>query len=322
MIADLAIPETETEIPVETSHEIVDDYVYLTGRPTLRAFLSFVRNRSSGGRRADLGALTDEWRAAARHICQLEKSEAGCADHPAIQPLPDTLEPLREQFLRDPLVEHGFNTVPAQVAIVELDRLVVYQHHIDLAYVAMLKEKLGPAPGGEKIFRFCLPFDHPQPPAKWARVHRDTYVFTSPSNDLRFLGVIPLHPEHITGCPPPGALVGTVGLAVGFGSNFLSVLSAFDRLILHNGSHRAFALRDLGYTHAPCLIQHVYSREELNVIASSAVAERPDAFVGQKRPPLLKDYFDPKLRKIVPVIRRLRQVTVKFQVDEGYVPAL
>jgi hypothetical protein len=39
-------------------------------------------------------------------------------------------------------------------------------------------------------------------------------------------------------------------------------------------------------------------------------------------PPMLKDYFDPKLRKIVPVIRRLRQVTVKFQVDEGYVPAL
>ena len=37
---------------------------------------------------------------------------------------------------------------------------------------------------------------------------------------------------------------------------------------------------------------------------------------------MLKDYFDPKLRKILPVIRRLRQVTVKFQTDEGYVPAM
>ena len=36
---------------------------------------------------------------------------------------------------------------------------------------------------------------------------------------------------------------------------------------------------------------------------------------------MLKDYFDPKLRKIIPVIRRLRQVTVKFQVDEAFVPA-
>jgi len=322
MIANLAIPETETELPVESSHEIVDDYVYLTGRPTLRAFLSFVRNRSPNGRRADLGALTDEWRAAASYINKLEKSEAGCADHPAIQPLPAQLEPLREQFVHSPLVEHGYNTVPAQVGIVELDRLVVYQHHIDLSYVAMLKEKLGPSPSEEEIFRFCLPFDHPRAPAKWARVHRDTYVFTSPSNDLRFLGAMPLNPENITDYPPPGALVGVVGLAVGFGSNFFSVISAFDRLILHNGSHRAYTLRALGHTHAPCVIQHAYSREELNAIAASAVAERPDAFVGQKRPPMLKDYFDPKLRKIVPVIRRLRQVTVNFQVDEGYVPAM
>jgi hypothetical protein len=52
------------------------------------------------------------------------------------------------------------------------------------------------------------------------------------------------------------------------------------------------------------------------------VAARPDVFVGQKRPPMLKDYFDPKLRKIIPVIRRLRQVSVKFQVDEGYIPAM
>jgi len=35
-----------------------------------------------------------------------------------------------------------------------------------------------------------------------------------------------------------------------------------------------------------------------------------------------QDYSDPHLRKIVPVIRRLRQVTVKFQVDEAYVPAI
>ena len=314
--------ELETDAPAETSHEILDDYVYLIGRPTLRAFLSFVRNRSPDGRRADLGALTDEWRAAASHLLTLEKTEAGCADHPAIQPLPDRLVPLRERFMRDPLVEHGFNTVPSQVGMVELERLVVYQHHIDLSHVATLKDKLGPSPNEEAIFRLCLPFERDQPPAKWARVHRDTYVFNSPSNDLRFLGAMPLSSEQVADYPPPGVLVGAVGLAVGFGSNFLSVINAFDRLIVHNGSHRAYALRDLGQTHAPCVIQHVYSREELNLIASSAVAARPDVFVGQKRPPMLKDYFDPKLRKIIPVIRRLRQVTVKFQVDEGYVPAM
>ena len=321
MIANPTMPEPEADVPVETNHEIVDDYVYLIGRPTLQAFLSFVKNRSRNGRRADVGALTDEWRAAARHIAKLEKTEAGRADRPAIQPLPAHLKSLEEQFMRDPLVQNGFNNVPTEIGMVELDRLVVYQHHIDLSYVAKLKERLGPSPREEDIFRLCLPFDRRDPQVKWARVHRDTYVFESPSNDLRFLGAMPLEPANITGCPPPGALAGVVGLAVGFGPNFLSVISAYDRLILHNGSHRAFALRELGVTHAPCVIQHIYSREELNVVAASAVTARPDVFVAQPRPPLLRDYFDPDLRKIIPVLRRLRQVTVKFQVDEGYVPA-
>jgi hypothetical protein len=317
-----ALPGPETDFPVETNHEVVDDYIYLIGRPTLRQFLSFVKNRSLNGRRADTGALTDAWRAAAAHIGKLEKSEPDCADHPVIQPLPARLERLQREFMRDPLVQHGFNTVPTRLGMVELDRLVVYQHHIDLSYVGLLKERLGPSPGDEEIFRLCLPFDHPKPAVKWARMHHDTYVFTSPSNDLRFLGAMPLDPENLAGYPPPGALAGVVGLGVGFGSNFLSLISAYDRLILHNGSHRACALRELGITHAPCIIQHIYSREELNIVASSAVTERPEVFVKQPRPPLLKDYFDPALRKIIPVIRRLRQVTVKFQVDEAYVPAL
>ena len=321
MIANLERPEPETEVPLETNHEVVDDYVYLIGRPLLRQFLSFVKNRSPNGRLADVGPLIDEWRAAARHVSKLEKSEAGCADRPPIQPLPAHLESLREQFMRDPLIEHGFNSVPTQLGMVELDRLVVYQHHIDLSYVAGLKEKLGPTPCAEEIFRLCLPSDHLKPPVKWARMHRDTYVFTSPSNDLRFLGAMPLRPEHVAGYPPPGALVGVVGLPVGFGSNLLSIISAYDRLILHNGSHRAYAMRDLGITHAPCIIQQVYSREELNVVASTAVNAQPDLFVRHPRPPMLKDYFDPKLRKIIPVIRRLRQVTLKFQVDEAFVPA-
>ena len=321
MIANLERPEPETEVPVETNHEVVDDYVYLIGRPLLRQFLSFVKNRSPNGRLADVGPLIDEWRTAASHVSKLEKSEAGCADRPPIQPLPAHLESLREQFMRDPLIEHGFNSVPTQLGMVELDRLVVYQHHIDLSYVGGLKEKLGPTPSAEEIFRLCLPSDHLKPPVKWARMHRHTYVFTSPSNDLRFLGAMPLRPEHVARYPPHGAVVGMVGLPVGFSSNLLSIISAYDRLILHNGSHRAYAMRDLGITHAPCIIQHVYSREELNVVASTAVNAQPDLFVRHPRPPMLKDYFDPKLRKIIPVIRRLRQVTLKFQVDEAFVPA-
>ena len=112
-------------------------------------------------------------------------------------------------------MRYGFNTVPTEVALVELDRMVVYQKHIDLTHVAQLKRKLGPNPTEDQIFRTCLPYDHPQPPVKWTRMHGNTYVFQSPSNDIRYLGTMSLQSENIKDYPPPGSIVGVLGIASG-----------------------------------------------------------------------------------------------------------
>jgi hypothetical protein len=37
---------------------------------------------------------------------------------------------------------------------------------------------------------------------------------------------------------------------------------------------------------------------------------------------MLRDYLDPRLHMVMPVRRRLRQVTVKFEVEEDFVPAM
>jgi hypothetical protein len=144
----------------------------------------------------------------------------------------------------------------------------------------------------------------------------------SPSNDIRYLKTMPLEAHHIEGYPHPGALVGVVGLAVGFGSNFLNAVHADNRLILNNGSHRAYTLREMGFTHVPCVVQHLSTRDELDVLAASAIRRHPDFFLKGPRPSMLKDYFNPKLHKVVPVHRQFKQITIKFQIDEAYVPAL
>lgn len=306
---------------------LVDEYVYLVGRPPLKSFLSFmegqaVDSRANGnGQAKDPRLLADEWRAANDHISQLEEEEAGWADDPTIEPLGQQLEPLREKLLEDPLFHHAFELLPAEVGIVELDRLVIFQKHINLEFVRQLKDQLGPAPSDEDIFKVCLPFDHPQPPVRWMRTRSNVFVFISPSNDIRFLDSVVLGPAQIAGYPPPGAVSGVVGLVVGFGSNFLNVIHAENRLILNNGSHRAFTLRDMGITHAPCIIQQVSSREEFRMIATSDLRRNPDLYLRHPRPPLFKDYFDPRLRKVVPVQRTLRQVRVKFEVEETDLPA-
>lgn len=303
----------------------VDEYVYVLGRTPINTFLGFMRSEAAeipgDGHARDPRVLVGEWRAASDHLGQLEKTEAGWADHAKVAALDPDLEPLREQVLKDPLFHHAFHLLPTDIGVVELDRLVIFQRHINLAFVRQLKERLGPAPSRAAAFTFCLPFDHPQPPIRWLRTRSDVFVFVSPSNDMRFIDSVVLRPEDITGYPPSGAVSGVVGLVVGFGSNFLNAIHAENRLILNNGSHRAFALRDMGVTHAPCIIQHVSSRDEFNAVASSDLKKDPDLYLTHPRPPVFKDYFDPKLRKVVPVARKLHQVRVRFEIEETDIPA-
>jgi hypothetical protein len=294
--------------------------LYLIGRPPLKDFLRFVRSHAVNPMYE--GELVEQWQAAQQVYAQLERDEPGVADEPLIRYLTPEEQPLLNEFYKDPLVRGGFNTVPSEVAMVELDRLVVYQEHIDLTFARQLEQQLGPSPSDDVIFRTCLPFDHPHPPVRWSRVHHDKFVFVSPSNDLRYLGAMPMQPSQIRDYPPPGSLVGVVGMAVGFGSNFLNALYTEQRLILNNGSHRAYTLRKMGVTHVPCIVQHVGSGDELDVVAASEIRRDRDLYLKQARPSMLRDYFNPKLHVVMPVRRRLRQVTVRFEVEEDYVPAL
>jgi len=322
MVVNAAVAELATQ-PAASNNGTppsADRTLYLLGRPRLRDFVHFARSHAAEP--PNEATLAEAWRSAHDLVHRLETEEAGLADNPALVPLGDEYEPLLVEFLGDPLVQHGFNTVPSDVALVELDRLVVYQKHIDLTYVQQLEEKLGPAPSDEQIFRTCLLHDHTEPPVKWTRVHHDQFVFMSPSNDLRFLGAVPLRGDQIKDYGERGKFVGVVGLAVGLGSNFLNAIYAERRLILNNGSHRAYTLRKLGVTHVPCVIQHAGSRDEVDAVAAAEVRKTPDTFLVHPRPSMLRDYFDPRLHTVLSVYRRLRQITVKFEIEENSLPAL
>lgn len=296
-----------------------DETLYLIGRPPLKGFLRFVSGHAIAP--PGEGTLSERWHQARDLVAKLETEEAGIADDPVIRKLGPEYEQLLRALLRDPLIQNGFNTVPTEIAMVELDRMVVYQEHIDVTFARGLEKRLGSNPGRDDLFRTCLPYDHPQPPVKWSRMHGDRFVFMSPSNDLRYLGGMALEPKHINH-PPPGNLVGVVGIPVGFGSNFMNAIRVEKRLILNNGSHRAYALRRMGVTHVPCIVQHCSTRDELEVVACSQVRKSPELYLEHKRPPMLRDYLDPRLHMVMPVRRRLRQVVVKFEIEEDFVPSM
>jgi len=298
-----------------------DQHVFLVGRPPMGEYLSFVKVQSVGGDAIDDRILGDEWRNANDRVRQLEAEEAGFADSPPLGPLPPEAQPFRNQLLDDPVFQRSFRIVPADVVMVELDRLVVFQKFINLTFIQQLRSTLSASPSTEELFRFCLLGGHPQPEVQVGRIAQNAFIFTSPSTDVRFLDVALLQAGQIGNYVPHGRLAAAAGLMVGYGSNLLNAIHVEGRLVLNNGSHRAYALREAGLAYAPCLVQTLSRREELEVVASGEFQQNPDRYLKTPRPSVLKDYFDPQLRKIASVARKVRQVKVSFGVEVLDVPA-
>lgn len=297
-----------------------DEHAYLFAHLRLPDFLTFMTGETVGGADAEPARLAADWRAASARFSELQQAEAGWADSPPVEALAKSLEPLVRQVAADPVFRRSFSAVPGEVGMVELDRLVASQKTVNRSHVVRLKDKLGPAPGAEDVFRVCLPFDHPTPPARAGRVASQSFVFASESNDLRFLECRLLRPDQVTDLSASGPLVGVVGVAVGYGSNFLNAVSLEGRLVLNNGFHRAYALRALGVTHVPCVVQRLAGPADLEHVGRAAIRRDPEVYFGLPRPPVIKDFFDPALCRTVVRPRRTRHVRVTVTVEELDVP--
>jgi hypothetical protein len=299
------------------------DELWLLGQPPLHKFLDFVDDQGVGEQVSNAQLLVDQWRAANDYYEELAKNEAGIADMIECSGIDRRLQPLAEEVMADARYRRTFDTLPARIAMVELDRLVVCQNHVTYNFVEDLKSRLGPHPDPEALFRFCLPLDTPQTPVEIRKVGSQRYVFRCDSTDFRFHESVLLHPDQIVGHEAHGALAGIVGLMVGHSSNFLNAIHDDDsnRLLLNNGYHRACALRELGITHAPCLVQTVTRRDELDITAKPIVSENPGYYFNAPRPPVLKDFGNPRIRKMIPVKKVVRMIEISFEVDDHLIHA-
>lgn len=288
----------------------------LLGQPHLEDYIAFVQEKTVGGATANVRALADEWRDANDHYYELEEREAGFADEIEVLEPDASLAPLIERLEAEPRFSNAFDALPTRFELVELDRLVVSQQSVSLNFVEELKARLGPKRDPKSLFRFCHPTDSPEPPVTAQRIDENRYQFTSDSSDFRAHDAALLRPDQVSGLLTPDPVNTVVAISIGFGSNFLHAIEVDDRLILQNGYHRAYALRDLGVTHAVCAVQAVTRKDELKLVAADIVVDAPEFYCRAKRPPLLKDFFDPKIRKVLNVRRMRRLIEVKFEVRE------
>lgn len=291
------------------------------GRPPVREFLDFVRGQAADPASVDIGALTTEWRAANDRVKELENAEKGIADGVAVGPIPPELRELAAAVSGDAVIRKAFETLPWTLGLIDLNRLVVHQKRIGLPYVARVRERLGPNPSLASVFRTCLPVgaDVTLPPVQLVQASNG-WLFTSPSNDLRVIDGQALPANAVRGRPLGGYAAGVVSVFVGFSVNLLHVAQIEGRLLLLNGSHRAYALRESGINTAPALVLSVTRREELEFLGVAELNERPDVYLKDPRPPLLKDYFDSQLRKLVDGRRARTQVSLGFSGGSTLIP--
>ena len=293
-----------------------EEEAWLLGQPPLQKFLDYVGETAIGGDRVRQSLLVDQWRTANDIYYDLEKTEGGIAETIEIQELSGELAMLAEKVRADATFKNTYEVLPTRFAMVELDKLIVSQQHVNLSHARSARARLGAAPGPADVFAMCLPLGRPQAPVQIRQTGAKRFVLWSPSSDIRFHEAKMFGPESIAGYESFGPIGAVLGLVVGFGSNFLNVIESDKRLVLHNGHHRAYALRDLGLTHAPCLIQTVTRLDELNVVASRQVCEAPAFYFKSQRPPLLKDFFDARLNTVLRVPKLVRMIELNFEVKD------
>lgn len=321
------LPHPDAVRPAPTArarHEL-----WLLGQPPLEKYLSYISAYGAdsvpgpGGAGANMptrGELVRQWAQANDYYDVLAEREAGVADHMPHAPLAPALAPLAEALMARTHYREAFDMLPTRVAMVELARLVVCQNHVNHEYVGQLKLSLGSRPSPEQLFRFCLPLDDCPTPVEVREEGSKRYTFRSCSTDLRLHETLLLRPGQLQQYAPSGTLAGVVGVVVGYGSNFLNALEDDDngRMILNNGYHRACALLELGIEHAPCIVQTVSRRDELDIAARPVVAKDPGYFFNGARPPLLRDFADPRIVRLVPAVRLTKTIEVTIDVHEFF----
>src|SRR5580658_1012496 len=226
----------------DQSGPVRERWAHLLGLPPMEEFLSFLVQASAEGN-ADLTAGAARWRDAAERLAGLTVAEAGRAEGHTIETLPGAHADRSKEFLSSAEVASTYITSVPSLAVVPLGALIVFQRQLNLGYGAELAARVGDwSLDDPELFDFCLAMDRAQPTVDGMQINANTFVFSSPSTDARFLGAKLMDSRQVGGYIPPGRPTTAVVLYVGYSVNAINVLEIDGRLVLNNGHHRAYAL--------------------------------------------------------------------------------
>jgi hypothetical protein len=281
-----------------------------------------LRNQLVEGESPGTEALVGKWRQAQAILAIRAQIDAGIAEQIKVGPLPEDVVELANRLIQDPTVRGAFRWVSASVAMVEIDKLVVGQRSINLDYVAELKARFSGRTTPRELVEHCLGPSAVRGSIRHLEPQAGVHVFSSDNPNLRVLGTFVKHGLGTEDAPLSangGDPVAAVATYVGFGVPAVSVFEVGSRRLLNNGNHRLYALRELGVTEVPAIVQHV---SNVGAEVPPVLSDVPsDQLLLSPRPPLLADFFNDDLAVTIPVRKIMRVLTVVSQVNAMPVPS-
>ena len=300
-----------------TAHNVL----ILAGHSPIRSFVRIVKAKALDGLRLDEASLIQEWRAANARVRELESAEVAAAENSELAALPGEVSHLADAQLRDPRVQSSFGLLPYSWAMVDLERVIAWQSYIDLDFVTNLRSDLPTTPTLEQLMRFAAGRAREPPPLQVAARGGNKFHISSRSSDLRVIETVSLDAANFQGYEPHGHAHTILAAFFGYSVNIMSAVRLQNRLLLTNGTHRAYAMLAAGITRAPCIVQHASGKEDLDLVGTHNGSRAFDWYFTAKRPPLVRDFFDERLIKVVPARSELHLLSVQLTFEHSVIPS-
>jgi hypothetical protein len=255
------------------------------------------------------------WSAATAAFQELPAAEAGLPESIETRPLAGKWDEYLAGIRRNPAFARTFANFQISFAEVEIDKLIAGQRVVHLHWVQKIKEKGIP----ENLPAFCLEPGRDSTPITIARTANTAFTASSNNPNMRFLGVHEkTYDGNVLGHHPGGQPVHAITLLLGYGISTVNVYRVGRRLILGNGFHRLYALRALGVTHAPVVVQDVtHPKLEMPATVGDVPIER---LIDTVRPAVLKDFFDQRLICEITQKPFIKTMQVAWGTNEAFVP--
>ncbi len=282
--------------------------------------VSHVRSEALPAEAARLPAILEAWKGLQPRVEEIARREAGEADRVEVQPLPAEIADQVAGYAAAPQFRPGVWKLPIRFGMVEVDRLVAAQRHVNLDFVEALAARLPPRPTPSEVAAVCLAPQSQPDAVRHLELAAHTHAFSSANSDLRFLGSFqrPARARDGDLLPAGGVPAAALVSFIGYGSAGVNVFEAGGRIVLANGFHRVFALRRLGVRRVPAVIQMVRDPE---LEFPPAVVQLPREYLLQApRPVLMRDFLDPAYSIELRIRARFKMVLVDIQLGQHDLP--